>query len=164
MATQPGQLVSVLPQDVQYHPCKHVCKTALKGNVYHLRQLLKDGAVINRPDRNGNNSLMFYNIYCNVYYFRPEIALLLYAGGEQIDVEEATTPDCIKQTVDKLNLKLRCINAVRKHLLMLDPQTNLFVRVLHLPLPTLIKRNLLFDMLTTEDIEQMCAERGETYV
>ena len=83
--------------------------------------------------------------------FKPEIAMLLYAAGEDIDTHHVDTPDCIKDTDNAFNLKFLCINSIRNHLLNLEVHGNLFSRVPYLPLPTMLKNNLLFDVLVSRD-------------
>ena len=54
--------------------------------------------------------------------------------------------DYLPQIQTKLNLKHLCREAIRKHLLKLDPHTHLFYRVPSLGLPSLLVEYLLYDM------------------
>ena len=139
----------MLRNAVRAHPCAHMCGAAVNGNVKYMKRLLQSGVPVNRLNGSRGNILVFYINYCTGSDFKPEIALLLYAAGEAIDTHDVDTPDCIKETDDALNLKLLCINSIRNHLLNLDVHGNLFCRVPYLPLPTMLKNNLLFDVLVS---------------
>ena len=54
--------------------------------------------------------------------------------------------DYLPQIQIKFNLKHLCREAIRKHLLKLDPHTHLFDRVPRLGLPSLLTEYLLYDM------------------
>ena len=128
-----------------------MCGAAVNGNIKYMKRLLQSGVPVNRLNGSGENILVFYINYCTGSDFKPEIAMLLYAAGEDIDTHHVDTPDCIKDTESAFNLKLLCINSVRNHLLNLDVHGNLFSRVPYLPLPTMLKYNLLFDVLVSRD-------------
>ena len=51
----------------------------------------------------------------------------------------------------EISLKSWCREAIRNHLLDLDPHTNLFIRVPLLSLPSLLQRYVLFELSLEED-------------
>ena len=78
-----------------------------------------------------------------------QVLLLLSAAGEMIDnsqLAKVVPPDCLHQQLDdKMHMKRMCRNAIREHLLHLDPHSHLFDRIPQLRLPSSLNRYLLFD-------------------
>ena len=70
-------------------------------------------------------------------------ALLLYAAGQRLNGDELETVKEISHEAQRLCLKNLCRQAIREHLLRLDPHTHLFGRVPRLALPHLITEYLL---------------------
>ena len=72
---------------------------------------------------------------------------LLFAAGETLggtsDAEKL--PDCLKFADLQLELKHICREAIRKHLLSLDPHTHLFGRIPQLHLPVSLTKYLLYE-------------------
>ena len=54
--------------------------------------------------------------------------------------------DDVEEDKEQLGLKYICREAIRKHLLGLDPHLNLFDTIDQLPLPSIVKEYLLFDV------------------
>ena len=75
-----------------------------------------------------------------------DICLFMYAAGETLDGNTDTEklPDCLK--FEALNLKHLCREAIRKHLLHLDPHTHLFGRISLLGLPFSLMKFLLYNV------------------
>ena len=95
-----------------------------------LRLLLRCGSEINR---------------CKGVSFRTQIKYqtheqLLFAAGETMLIENLT---CLVPKAE--NLMEQCREAIRKHLLKLDPHTHLFYRVPRLGLPAALQKFLVFD-------------------
>ena len=66
-------------------------------------------------------------------------------------MSEHTIPDCLKFEDSKLQLKHICREAIRKHLLDLDPHHHLFGRIPKLGLPNALNRYLLFNETLDDD-------------
>ena len=79
---------------------------------------------------------------------RSDICLLLYAAGETLGgpTDAEKLPDCLKFESLRFNLKHLCREAIRKHLLSLDPHTHLFDRIPQLGLPSLLSEFLLYNV------------------
>ena len=92
-----------------------------------------------------------YETADEIYYKDP--MKLLYAAGETLDgTEEEKIPEVLKFEDEKLELKHICREAIRKHLLKLDPHQHLFGRVPRLGLPSILTEYLLFNQsLETSD-------------
>ena len=78
--------------------------------------------------------------------------MLLYAAGETLegtDVEKI--PEELMFEEEKLQLKHMCREAIRKHLLKLDPHQHLFVRIPRLGLPSALNKYLLFNQSLDDD-------------
>ena len=73
-------------------------------------------------------------------------ARLLFAIGETLDdkVPKRLIPDCLNFDDLQLELKHICREAIRKHLLELDPHSNLFGRIPRLGLPEVLNQYLLY--------------------
>ena len=112
-----------------------------------IKLLLKSGARINIKNNLDQNTLEHYIME----HKEPdqEVLLLLSAAGEMIDnsqLANVVPPDCLRQQLDvKKHMKRMCRNAIRKHLLHLDPHSHLFDRIPQLGLPSSLNRYLLFD-------------------
>ena len=83
-----------------------------------------------------------------------DICRLLFAAGETLDgIPDAKIPDYLKFDDDvKLELKHICREAIRKHLLSLDPHTHLFGRVPRLELPSLLTEYLLYNQTLDDHV------------
>ena len=59
-----------------------------------------------------------------------DICQLVFAAGETLDgIPDEKIPDCLKFDDVQFELKHICREAIRKHLLNLDPHSHLFGRV-----------------------------------
>ena len=117
--------------------------------------LFEAGAEIGRRDRLGRNSLAI-SIHQNQKEVK-NIHMLLYAAGETLDgpavlVEDYSTgvnhveiPVYFKQLKENLTLKHLCREAIRKHLIDLDPHEHLFGRIPQLGLPSIVTEYLLYN-------------------
>ena len=118
--------------------------------------LLKAGAQIGRLNHHGNNSLQgsFKQNQKKVYYFQ----MLLYAAGEALDGPTVVVynfirrryvhiniPKYFTELKENLDLKHLCREAIRKHLIDLDPHEHLFGRILQLGLPSIVTEYMLYD-------------------
>lgn len=112
-----------------------------------VKILVKAGARVNIQDE-----------WKNGPYFEPtlvssdeidyDISMLLYSAGEITDNadEQDTVKDELKRLQEDKTLKNQCRQAIRRHLLELDPYTNLFIRIPQLGLPPPLTRYLLYYM------------------
>ena len=121
-------------------------------SIRRIGRLLKAGVQINRLDHLGRNTLQF-SIEGNQRNVK-EINMLLYAAGETLDEPTVPTdsgtvqvniPDYLKELRENLDLKHLCREAIRKHLIDLDPHEHLFGRMPQLGLPSLVMEYLLYD-------------------
>ena len=142
----------------RYHPSGKLCSAAMQGDIKEIKEILLKGASLNKINKSGENCLQFYVKHCKAKDFKPEVALLLFASGEIIDGDVENLPDCIKTAFDKFNLKALCFNTIRNHLLHLDKNRNLFEKVPLLPLPGLLKNELLMNVSLSRDMNQEAVE------
>ena len=67
-------------------------------------------------------------------FISDKVVKEFYAAGVTT-IRDNQIPDYVKQDDEKRHLKHLCREAIRKHLLELDPHENLFIRVPELGLP-----------------------------
>ena len=117
------------------------------------KYLLKYHSQINRRDNNGDNALTSYIRIANPV--NKDICSSLFAAGETVPQKIArwsprykviNAIDCLPQIKIYFYLRELCREAIRKHLLKLDPHTNLFDRIPRLGLPKPLTEYLLFYM------------------
>ena len=129
------------------------------------RLLLKHHTQINRH-YDDYNALRTY--MTDAYTINKEICSLLFAAGEtapetvnkkwiQPD-KPINVSDYLPQIQNKFYLKHLCREVVRKHLLDLDPHTNLFDRVPRLGLPKSLTEYLLYYM----SLDSPCQQDSDT--
>ena len=125
-----------------------------------LKLLLRSGVKINTRYSQSETTLQcLVRAFQRVRGFfgtRADIFRLLFAAGETLDgiPDEKIQIYLIFNDDDhKLSLKHLCREAIRKHLLKLDPHTHLFGRVPRLGLPSLVTKYLLYDMSLDDDID-----------
>ena len=121
--------------------------------VDYIKILLRAGALINKFDNVGQNALL--NTMRNDYksYSNDEAAMLLFAAGEILEGEIAgckvnasavVIPEFLLHQDLKFGLKHLCREAIRKHLIHLDPHTHLFGRIPQLQLPPALSKYLYY--------------------
>ena len=101
---------------------------ALNGNERGVRLLLRSGARVNMGKK--PTGLLEQNV-----------RLLLDAAGQQMTTSQRNNKKFLKDT-----LHGHCREAIRRHLLNLDPHENLFLRIPRLGLPSLLAKYLLLDL------------------
>ena len=121
-----------------------------------VQLLLTVGASVNRTNEKSQNALEYYvETHEQV---TVDIFMLLLAAGENIETktiqkmvldgnnnERIDLPECLNtENCKEISLKNTCREALRKHLISLDPHTHLFNRIPQLGLPTLITDYLLY--------------------
>ena len=79
--------------------------------------------------------------------------MLLFAAGEKIIPSVGCTNTVIPEYLqhEQLSLKEKCREAIRKHLLDIDPHGNLFHRIPKIGLPSVLNEYVLFDMSIDND-------------
>ena len=95
--------------------------------VHMITTLLRAGAYVNKTDIRGNNTLEAYLFRCHP----PDetVCLLLYAAGEETTSSfHVQIPEFLQDRA-QIHLKHICREAIRKHLLKLDPHQHLFGRI-----------------------------------
>ena len=135
------------------------------GSIDCIKTVLQSGAYVNRSDRKGYSAIEVLSTNSQM----KNCVKLLGAAGEMIspsryrqlrrnlfpsdddEMEDNTNPF----ENSRLQLKHTCRETIRKYLLGLDPQWNLFDRIHLLFLPSILKEYLLFDIsLEPEDDSQ----------
>ena len=118
--------------------------TAAKYSIAALvRKLLQAGAHINIFNNRGENAL---KVHLTSPYFKPnDTAILLYAAGENLKDLGGLVPDVLKEEIQKRELNHLCRQAIRRHLIKLNPH-HLFNRLPKFQLPKLLTDYLLYDM------------------
>ena len=109
--------------------------------------LLQSGTKINLFNTDSFNALLFQVKQNDGSMKSADLCLLLFAAGETLDgpINAKKLPDCLRFDPLQLVLKHVCREAIRKHLLSLDPHTHLFSRIPQLQLPSLLTEYLLYD-------------------
>ena len=118
-------------------------------NCSQEKKLLRVGIHINRFNRSrGENALGSHLGKTS----NTDPLMLLYAAGETLDgTAEDKIPEELKFEEEKLELKHICREAIRKHLLKLDPHQHLFSRIPQLGLPSIVSEYLLFNQSLDDD-------------
>ena len=131
-----------------------------------IKLLLRTGIKINVIHQYYNNTLTHYIVDCKRFYNRlnKDICMLLFAAGERVtgpvvegrrtynhDIVEAQVPDYLLHKDLQMCLKHLCREAIKKHLLELDPHTHLFGRVPRLGLPKSLTEYLLYNQTLDDD-------------
>lgn len=123
-----------------------------KGNTHNIvKLLLKQGANVNIINHDGHNASK-YHIFMNYVKPNRQLLLLLFTAGEMDDgipvgPLNISLSRYLPQTKPrKLILKRICREAIRRHLLNLNPHENLFLRIPHLGLSSLLTKYLLYNM------------------
>ena len=124
-----------------------------------VRILLGAGAKINVFNDNNVNTLRRIIAEIKPRVLSKDVCMLLFAAGETIDgtsVErsgyygngkvQVPIPEFLLHQDLRFCLKHLCREAMRKHLINLDPHTHLIGRVPRLGLPAALKEYLLYDM------------------
>ena len=109
-------------------------------------KLLRSVAKIKVFNRDSLNALQHQVALYNSSTGCDDTCPLLFAAGETIDgsTDAEKLPDCLK--FEALNLKHLCREAIRKHLLNLDPHHHLFGRIPQLGLPPSLTKFLLYNV------------------
>ena len=117
-----------------------------------IRELLLAGAKVNMTTPNALQECLSRESPLQ------DSCMLLFAAGEVINgttfmykdswgkEKKVVVPSYLLLDDIKLNLKHLCREAIRKHLLDVDPHTNLFSRIPSLGLPSLLNEYLLYDV------------------
>ena len=111
------------------------------------RLLLRAGAKVNFPG--AEDQLVVLHQRHRGAEHRNTAAKLLYAAGERANGEFTTRHGFYNP--DQVHLKHLCREAIRNHLLQLDPHKHLFGRVPRLGLPAILTKYLLYGMSLDDD-------------
>ena len=134
----------------------------------NVKLLLRAGANVNvfwnmtsmYDNKYNHNALRYYIIQCPTFSVQPDkkVCMLLYAAGETTDGttvkrtsnagynEKVRVPQFLLQKRLKMDLKHMCRNAIRNHLISMDPHTHLFNRIPQLGLPRSLTDYVLYNM------------------
>ena len=125
-------------------------------NTRYVKLLLRSNIKINIA-HTSFNALMFHLTHSQK--INRKIVMLLFAAGEKIMPSVGCTNTAIPEYIqhEQLSLKEKCREAIRKHLLDIDPQGNLFHRIPKIGLPSVLDRYVLFDMSIDDDDDDNAA-------
>ena len=76
----------------------------------------------------------------------PQLRKLLFAAGETFDGRIPEGYEPLPEDPQDMSLKSKCRRMLRTHLLKLNANVNLFLRIPQLGLPTLLRDYLLYDV------------------
>ena len=143
-----------------------------KGETKNIKILLQDGVNVNMPEvvctystcskavtvnKDGPKVLTKYLKTCGKRA-EQKVVMLLYAAGETINKDQVRVPDYLQV---KTSLKHLCREAIRKHLLQMDPHGNLFHRVPKLEIPLTLHNYLLYDQILDDGDDDDDAEMDQ---
>ena len=146
-----------------------VARNGISHQVKKVALLLRSGANINMHNKSDFNALTGHidsQRNCVTKNVGMEMNMLLFAAGEIIENSwleyvgddqyiigiEIHVPDYLLNTELKFCLKHLCREAIRKHLLHLDPHRHLFGRVPRIGHPSLVTEYLLYNQ-TLDDYD-----------
>ena len=115
------------------------------GSAKCIALLLREDVSINEANEDRQNSIVSHLAKSGT--ISDESAMLLYAAGEMADSPADTAiPQILTQMEANPSLKHCARQAIRKHLIDLDPHHHLFNRIPALGLPPLLTQYLLFNV------------------
>ena len=115
------------------------------GSAKCIALLLRENVSINEMNEDGQNSIVSHLAKSGT--ISDESAMLLYAAGETTNIPHDTAiPQNLTQMEAGPSLKHFARQAIRKHLIGLDPHHHLFNRIPELGLPALLTQYLLFNV------------------
>ena len=142
--------------------CTALMTCSLENEFKWVSLLLEEGVDVNKFNNFGQNAIQRHIFERTRGFLKPNKAMvmLLYAAGETIDgttiiekhclglgtPEEKPVPDYLLFKDLKLNLKHLAREAIRKHLINIDPHKHLFGRIPQLGLPPSLTKYLLFNI------------------
>ena len=128
-------------------------------------KLLKAGIQINKENEQSRNALELHLLRQGMG-FDKDIVEILYVAGEKIHPSKLalTIPGFLQLDELRLCLKHLCREAIRKHLIDIDPHEHLFGRIPRLGLPDSISSYLLYDISLEipKHLEQIAKEHEES--
>ena len=131
------------------HGTTALIKAARWGNFESIKMLLNSGAHVNNLS-SGSNALKVYTGSSRPV--QKDVVMLLYAAGEEVEGTTATeVSKSLPHEQAELNLKQLCRQAIRKHLLQMNPHQHLFGRIPELGLPSVLSEYLLYDYSLDEN-------------
>ena len=113
-----------------------------------VKHFLRSNVKINVFDQDGINALTFSLMLFQKDQIK-EVIELLFAAGETIDETKVQVPDYLKPP--EFNLKHVCREAIRKHLMNIDPHQHVFGRIPQLGLPSSVTKYLLYNVSLDDD-------------
>ena len=126
------------------------------GNIPVIKCLLKANCRINNMAGMWRYNALGSNLVCGCPE-NKDIPMLLFAAGEKIHCSFSQRAQNILNLEDLgIQLKHMCREAIRKHLLDLDPHQHLFGRVPRLGLPELLNLYLLYGVSLDNDNNDNC--------
>ena len=118
-------------------------------NCSQEKKLLRAGIHINRFNRSRDENALGSHLGKTS---DTDPLMLLYTAGETLDGTDVyKIPKELKFEDEKLKLKHICREAIRKHLLKLDPHQHLFGRIPELGFPSIMTEYLLFNQSLDDD-------------
>ena len=122
------------------------------GNIPVIKCLLKANCCINKMMAGVWSFNVFGPHILHGYPYNNNISMLLFAAGEKIDYSfNQQAQNILKLEDPEIHLRHICREAIRKHLMELDPHQHLFGRIPQLGLPSALSRYLLYDQSLDDD-------------
>ena len=135
------------------------CDNRRVSCIERICRLLKAGAEVGHFDDHANSNALHLSIDGNPEYNFKQVQMILYAAGETLERPTVTSkylrkkkasmkialPEHFKKLKENLDLKHLCREAIRKHLLNLDPHTHLFGRIPKIGLPSIVEEYMLYN-------------------
>ena len=115
------------------------------SRIKSVKLFLKSGCFINKRNDMGRNALAEHIVETDCHD-DPQLRKLLFAAGETFDGRIPDGYEPLREDPQDISLKSKCRTALRKHLLKLNAEVNLFKRIPQLGLPTLLREYLLYDV------------------
>ena len=123
---------------------------------------------MNTPDKEDHCALqhLITTSEDTTYRLAKKKMKLLFVAGDTSDGNQnadSDLPDFLQELVEsRLDLKQICRNWIRKYLLNLNHNINLFVRVPKLGLPDILTQYMLYDMTLEDDDDDDDDDANET--
>ena len=110
-----------------------------------VKLFLKCRCFINKTNHMGRNALAEHIVDTDCHD-DPQLRKLLFAAGETFDGRIPEGYEPLPEDPQDMSLKSKCRRMPRTHLLKLNANVNLFLRIPQLGLPTLLRDDLLYDV------------------
>ena len=140
----------------------HNLARRIDGNSNRIKSVklfLKSGCFINRKNDMGRNALAEHISVKKYNADDPKMRELLFAAGETFDGRIPEGYEALPEDQRDVSLKAKCRKLLRRHVLKLNTNLNLFSGISQLPLPKSLRNYLSYDILIDDESENKCGKR-----